>query len=290
MLTVVDVDARTAERLEYPQLRPGDPPYRIVRRGDKLVFYGGDTYVVGLDLSSQPEKLGESWFFIPSSKPDRVWLTTLEPESPVTVRALGGVREVTVDGRVTVPEVAPPDGRWPLGAVGDALIFESRSGGLEVWDPLTERVIQRLPGAIVGATAGNLLASCDAAEDALRITDVGTGETRVVAPPAGFASFLCRSGAFSPDSALFAVAVTTGGDFETARILALVDVERGVATAVKGSSVDPPYIDIAWTSSGQSLFIGGGERFKRQIVEYRLGAERAVPLIEVGDFYGMATN
>jgi len=130
-LTVVDVGARTSERLEFPQLRPGDPPYRIVRRANRLVLYGGDTYALDLDLRSPPEKLGQSWFFIPSSKPDRVWLARLDSESPETVRALESVREVTVEGRVTVPEVVPLGGRWPVGAVDDALVFESRPGGLE---------------------------------------------------------------------------------------------------------------------------------------------------------------
>jgi hypothetical protein len=128
-LTVVDVGA---ECLEFPQLRPGDPPYRIVRRANRLVLYGGDTYALDLDLRAPPEKLGQSWFFIPSSK--SVWLARLDPESPETVRALESVREVTVEGRVTVPEVVPLGGRWPVGAVDDALVFESRPGGLEVWD------------------------------------------------------------------------------------------------------------------------------------------------------------
>jgi len=98
-LTVVDVGARTSERLEFPQLRPGDPPYRIVRRANRLALYGGDTYALDLDLRSPPEKLGQSWF--PSSKPHRVWLARLDPESPETVRALENLREVTVEGRVT---------------------------------------------------------------------------------------------------------------------------------------------------------------------------------------------
>jgi hypothetical protein len=208
--SVVDVGARTSERLEFPQLRPGDPPYRIVRRANRLVLYGGDTYALDLDLRS-PEKLGQSWFFIPSSKPDRVWLARLDPESPETVRALESVREVTVEGRVTVPEVVPLGGRWPVGAVDDALVFESKPGGLEAWDPRTGEVTRRLPGAAMGTTHGAPLAWCDASYETLHVTDVLTGEARAIAPPEGFVAFDCWSGAFSPDSTLLAVPVT-GGD------------------------------------------------------------------------------
>jgi len=73
--------------------------------------------------------------------------------------------------------------------------------------------------------------------------------------------------------------------------LALVDVERGVARAVEGSEVEPPYLYIAWTSTGESVFVSGGERYERRILEYRVGDERAVPVpVEVGEFYGMAAS
>jgi hypothetical protein len=49
---------------------------------------------------------------------------------------------------------------------------------------------------------------------------------------------------------------------------------------------------IAWSSTGDEVFLSGGERFKgRMIVRYRLGDELAAPLhVEVGDFYGMAAG
>jgi hypothetical protein len=207
------------------------------------------------------------------------------------VRALAGLREVTVDGRVTVPEVRSPSGKWPLGAVGDALVFETNSGGLEVWDPRTGSVTRRLPGAVMGTAQGSLLASCDAAYETLQIVDVNTGEARVIAPPSGFDSFLCWSGAFSPNGTLLALPATAGSDLETPRTLVLVDAEQGTATAVEGSRVAPGYVHVAWAASGQSVFMGGGERYERQIVEYRLGDGRAVTLsVDVADFYGMAAS
>ncbi len=175
--------------------------------------------------------------------------------------------------------------------VDDALVLESKPGGLEVWDPRTGEVTRRLPGAAMGTTHGDLLAWCDASYETLHVTDVLTGEARAIAPPEGFVAFDCWSGAFSPDSTLLAVPVTGGRGFEAKRTLALVDVERGVVRAVERSEVEPPYVYIAWASTGESVFVSGGERYERRTLEYRVGDERAVPVpVEVGDFYGMAAS
>ena len=70
-----------------------------------------------------------------------------------------------------------------------------------------------------------------------------------------------------------------------------MDVERGVARAVEVSEVEPPCVYIAWASTGESVFVSGGERYERRTLEYRVGDERAVPVpVEAGDFYGMAAS
>lgn len=292
-LTVVDVDAGRARVHRLAELAPGDPPYRIIRRGNKLVFYGGDTYVLDPDLGSSPRKLGDSWFFIPSARPDRVWLAILDPASPETVRALAGVHEVSsIDGSVTVPDVRPPGGRWPLAAVGDALVFEDRRGGLEIWDPVSREVTRRFPEAWLGPTHGDLLAWCDRDGRTLHVTNVTTTRDHAVAVPNGFVSFDCRKGAFSPDAISLAVPVAVASGYQADRSLALIDLAAGVASAVDGSRVEAGYVFVAWSSGGDRVFISGGERYKRrQLVEYRLGESRAAPLpINVPDFYGMAAK
>ena len=70
-------------------------------------------------------------------------------------------------------------------------------------------------------------------------------------------------------------------------------VEPDVATRRRSrSSVPPGYVFVAWASSGESVFMSGGQRFERRtFVEYRLGEGRATKLpIDVGDFYGMAAS
>jgi hypothetical protein len=291
VLTVVDVDAERAEVHPLAELAPGDPSHRIVRRGDELVLWGYDTYVVDADLSTRPRKLGDSWFFVPSAQPDRVWLAYLDPESPETVRALAGVSEVSVDGRVTVPLVQPPQGRWPVAAVGDDLVFESRRGGLELWNPTARAFTGRLPGAALGPSQGDLLAWCRDEGRTLHVTDARAGSDRPVTPPEGFAAFDCASGAFSPDGATLALPVTRSVELGVSRSLALVDVEEGVATAVPGSTVQPDYVFVAWSQGSDRVFLSGGPADDRQLLEYRPGepGARRVP-VDVGDFYGMAAR
>lgn len=295
-LTVVDVDARRAEVRPLPELAPGDPPYRIVRRGNELVLWGGtralagDTYVLDPDLRSPPRKLGDSWFFIPSAKPDRVWLAVRDPTSPETVHAPAALREVSVDGRVTFPDVSLPGGRYPLAAVGDDLVFEDGRGGLELWNPGTDEFTRRLPGASLGPSHGDLLAWCEREGRFLHVTDVGSGRDQTVAPPQGFVAFDCWSGAFSPDGMSLAVPARAGGH-EADRSLALVDLASGAVRAVEGSTVDPVYIFVAWSSGGDRVFVSGARGDEWRLLQYRLGEPRAVPLpVEVRDHYGMAAS
>jgi hypothetical protein len=289
-LTVVDVDAGRAERHRLAELAPGDPPHRIVRRGDALVFYGGETYVLDPGLRSPPRKLGDSWFFIPAAKPDRVWLAQLDPASPETVRALAGLREVSVDGRVTVRRVRPPEGRWPMAAVGDVLVFEDRRGGLELWDRAARQVTRRLPGAWLGPSQGDLLAWCKDDGRTLHVTNVRTGDDRAVVPPQDFSAFDCSSGAFSPDGASLAIPVLVAG-FEAGRLLALVDLESGSAEAIDASGVAAGYVYVAWSSGGDRVFMSGGDGRTRELLQYRPGEPEAVRVpVDVGDFYGLAAS
>jgi hypothetical protein len=288
-LTVVDVDAARAEVHRLRELAPGDPRHRIVRRGRHLVLFGFDTYVVDVDLRSRPRKLGDSWFFVPAAASDRVWLTELDPRSPETERALAAVREVSVDGRVTVPGVRPPGGRWPDAAVGDSLVLEDGKGGLELWSPSTREFTHRFPDATVGPAQGDLLAWCEREVEVLHVLDVGSGRDLAVSPPLGFSGFDCWSGAFSPDGGTLAVSAI-GDGFDADRTLTLVDLDDGVATPVDGSTVGPQYVFVAWSRAGDRVFVaGGGPGGGRDLLQYRLGEQRAARIpVRVRDFYGMA--
>jgi hypothetical protein len=195
---------------------------------------------------------------------------------------------VALDGRVTVPDTRPPGGRWPAGAVEDGLLLGTRDGGLLVWNPATRNIVRRLPAADYGPAAGNTVVSCHDPCGGLTITDVGTGETRTL-PASRDHLFEPWSGHFSPDGDVLAMPVRASRDMQD-RHLALVNIRSGRATIVEGSRVPPTFTFVAWSHSGEHVFLTGGERFgTRVLVAYRLGDPRAEVIdVEVGDFYDVA--
>jgi hypothetical protein len=295
-LWIVDVAAERPRHVPLRQLAAGDPPHRVVRRGRRLVLWGYTTYVADPGFRRPPRTLDRgSWFFIPSAHPDRVWIAFLDRRSPATVRALRAVREMTAGGRVTVPKVRPPGGRWPQRALSSGLLLptEEADDAYTLWDPVTRTVLRRLPGRAIGELGpayGDVLASCPAPCRSLRLTDVHTGGRRDVAAPRGF-RLEVGAAVFSPSGGRLAVPIRRRGAGERApRFLALIDVARSTARVVPGSRVPPGYTLVAWSASGRYVFITGGERFgERTMTAYRLGAARARALhVNVGDFYDMA--
>ena len=291
---VVDVAAERARHVRMRELAPGDPDHRVVWRGDRFVFWGYATYTAAEPGEPLERIAGDTWFFIPSAHRDRVWVTVLDPSSPATVNALKAVREIAVDGRVTVPDVEPPGGRWPQGAVTSGLLFY-RDRGWSVWDPRTGEDVSRLDlGGPLGPSHGDTIASC-AAEPCVELwlTDARTGRQRVAHAPQGKA-FQLWAAAFSPDGGRLAAPVNdaSASPSDAPADLALVDVRSLEIQIVPGSTVSPYYVFTAWSAEGDQVFITGGERFKpRTIVAYRLGDRTARTLdIEVGDFYDMAAR
>ena len=229
----------------------------------------------------------DSLYFIPSSAPDRVWVGIAD-ETRDDGR-LVTVREVATDGRITVADTDPPDGEWPVAAVGRYLVFH-RGGELSVWDPATGRQVDRVAGGFQIAWLGDLLASCGGDCDELHLYDVVDGSTRMLSPPAGAVGFEAFQGAFSPDGRTLAVAALLGEGPDADRGLALVDVDTGRIELVDGATVATPSVFIDWAPSGDTVFIAGGQDAgRRRLVAYRIGDATATVLdVKVGDFYGMA--
>jgi hypothetical protein len=279
-ITRIDLASGESTTVSLPQLVPGDPPFHLVATGGRLVFYGGShTYSLDPDLKSPPQDLGESWYFVPSAREGRVWLTTLDPESPETVRDLKAVQEVTVDGAVTVPETGRPPSRGPtvLAAVNDGLLFQEHDE-LKLWDPLAEKVTARLSGPFPADTHGNLVAWCAQGCPKLHITDVATGQDVAVSPSPSFRFEETYDGDFSPDGALLAVPAVTsrGTHLEGHRHqVALVDVNAGIARLIEGGELADDYPAMAWSPSGEWLFFSAGAA---RIMAYRPGSDAAILL------------
>jgi hypothetical protein len=264
----VDVAAGTATRHRLPQLSGGDPPYFVYFTGGRLVTFAlGRSSSLAPDLSD-PRSLGESWYFVPSATPGRVWNILLARGH----YAFRGVREVTVDGRPTFARHVRVPG-WVSGAVPDGLLLQRRR--LEVWDPATAKVVRRLPGLYPVAIRGSIVASCVDRCGALHLTDTRTGRDTTVRPP--FAG--AYSGAFSPDGRRLAVRDEFGR-------LAIVDVARRTARLVSTPRAAIAYPVLAWSSSGWLFYNAGRGR----IGAWRPGERPRLLRVGVGKFVSMTAD
>lgn len=313
LLTEVDIDARSVTVHDLPELAPGDPLYKLISRGDVLVFYGQTdvgpaTYAVDPDTPGSPTLIDdEAWFFVPSAVEDRVWITDLDESSPDTVRALESVREVAVDGTVTTPDVAPPDGRWPVAALDDGLVFQG-DDVLEVWDPETQEFVATLPGPFPVAAWGNRIVTCgqelvgDVVVDEcgqLELIDLDADTRRTIDVPIGVVSVDGYGGAFSPDSRYVAVPgrltelpITES----TELVVVLVDFVAGESTVIPGTYTTNrvAFPRVAWSSDGEWLLMGpfAGESDIGELRAYRPDDETAyrIPVAVENGYFGMAAS
>lgn len=270
---------------QVDELDPGDPPHRLLARGDAIVAWGYETYRIDPDLREPPELLiDDSLFFIPSAHEDRIWIAT---EEPGTNRRVATLREIDVDGRVTVPDVRPPsEGKWPVGAVRSGLVFHDDKGWF-VWNPVTGEVVFRFAARDLGPSDGNYISSCSTFCHSLEVFDVTTGERIVVDPPDEWEAYAVWDGAFSPDGDTFAVPLLRDPDQGR---LALVDLASATVTEVPGTDSGTVSNLVAWSADGTHVFYthataAGDEA----IFVYEIGAERARRLdVDVGGFYDAA--
>lgn len=303
LLTEVGVDARSVSVHELPELAPGDPLYKLVSRGDVLVFYGETdvgpaTFAVDPDSPSSPTLIDdEAWFFVPSAVESRVWIAVLDPSSPDTIRALKAVREVTVDGTVTTPDVAPPEGRWPVAAVDDGLVFQGEDV-LEIWDPETQEFVETIPGPFPVAVWGNRIVACGQC-DQLELVDLDADTKRTIDVPVGVASVDGYGGAFSPDGRFVAVPgfLTEGPlTLETELVVVLVDFETGEATVIPGTLTVNRFAfpGVVWSSDGEWVFMGPFtvDDDSGELRVYRPGDETAyrIPIEVENEYFGMAAS
>jgi hypothetical protein len=265
----VDAAAGTATTHRLPQMSGGDPPYMVAYTGGRVVVFSlGESSSLAPDLTD-PRSLGESWFFVPSATPGRVWNILFTRGRGYSFR---GLREVTVEGRPTFARHVRVPG-WVAGAVPGGLLLQRRT--LEVWDPATAKVERRLPGVFPVAIHGALVASCAARCRAIHLTDTRTGRDTTVRPPiaGGY------SGAFSPDGRLLAVRDEFGR-------LAIVDVARRTARLLSTPREAIEYAALAWSSSGWLFYNAGRGR----IAAWRPGESARELPVKVAKFVSMAAD
>jgi hypothetical protein len=265
-LTAVDVATGRRRVRTVPAVARCGPELRVT--GGHVVFSGlrrGRTTVFAapLALDRPPVRLGAAHAYVPSATEGRVWLAGADCDRP----ALTGVREVTVDGRVTAESRRRVPGSWLAAAVRDGLVI-LRGRTLRVWDPRTGRTVRRLGLASVTESRGDVLLGCNARCRVLAFADAASPRTVVARPPGHRRLYL--GGALSPDGRLAAVPAERGRPWS----VALVDTRTGAARIIRGTR-SRTYPQIAWARASGWLFIRG---HRGRVSAYRPGAPRAVRL------------
>lgn len=152
----------------------------------------------------------------------------------------------------------PPQGRWPLEAVEDGLLFPNRNS-VSLWSFAERRFTTRVPGAFPLDAEGSAIASCDDLCVRIVVTDVESGEVARLTPPPGYRWIGGDEGAFSPDSSRLALPVAEGdGHSYGIDGIAVVDLATGSARIVPDSGNLDRYRGgaMAWSpTSGRLYFV-----------------------------------
>ena len=272
-ITEVDVATGSAQTSTVHDLGGGDPPVYLARLGDRLAFWGNGASTFDPrhpDAATSSIARG-SLIFVPSATPGRIWAIWKDEAASTPYRfEFDHLREIDADGNVTV-EGPAHGGDWLDGAVTAGVLLETHDG-LIVWDPERAEVVARIPDAASSAaTFGNTVVWCVEHCPQFHLTEITTGDDRIVDPPAGYPWFAAWDGTFSPDGSTFAVPVSssprTGPG--SPRAVALVDVASGsVSGIVPGSETTAGCCDLSWDSTGARLYFaryeasGGTERWR----------------------------
>jgi hypothetical protein len=222
-VTILDVASGAARRhsLPLPHAQSALQPY-LVRGNDFVVVLNpqrgpydpsiGAAYAVSAALN-RAVALGHASFVFASVNPDRVWLETdnSTPDQRLHYHQYGSrrtVAEVDLGGHATSPVYELTDDRSPIAAVTGGLVtVRPPNDALEIWNPVTNRAVQRLgvydgfvsaSGSVVLQHSGTCqpTSSCPA-----RVTDLRTNRHVVINAPSGMQLSQGAEGtvAISPD-------------------------------------------------------------------------------------------
>jgi hypothetical protein len=258
-ITEVDVATGNTQTFTVHDLGAGDPPVYLARLGDRLAYWGDGASTFD---PQHPDKVTASiapgsLIFVPSATPGRIWAIWKDEAASTPYRfEFSHLEEIDADGTVTA-EGPAHGGDWLDGAVSAGVLLEARDG-LIVWDPERGEVVARIPDASsAAATFHNTVVWCVEHCPQFHLTEITTGDDRIVDPPAGYPWFVTWDGTFSPDGSTFAVPVssTPRSGPGSARAVALVDVASGSVTGiVPGSETTAGCCDLSWDSTGGRLY------------------------------------
>jgi hypothetical protein len=243
-----------------------------LRQGRFLVLVTGNqssagrVAVVELGHPGPPRTIGTALGVLPSPRLDRLWLVDQQANSPKRTFLLQEVG--LADGR-TLARTALPYDAAPVAVVDQGVVVRDLQSGLELRDPASGKVRQRLGGGLTLVdAAGSLVAYLDRA--GLHLRDLAAGSDRLVALPRGAPSWFAlgpllvangccdQLGAFAPDGGRLALYVHLSSPQQPG--VAIVDVAKGEASLLPGSTGATPLgclPCVGWSSSGWLFFFAG---------------------------------
>lgn len=201
---------------------------------------------------------------VPSEDPEALWVIRGEPAFRSEVQLVG------VDGEPRSETVRLPPGGRLVAAVGGSLVLQRVDDQvLELYDLQRLRVLPFLgqPGEVIDSHGvmlvwmavphGDCVVGCR-----LHVTDVATGEDRVIEPPEGMG--WVRGGAISADGrrlAAFAASRTEGvrRPGASGASLVVVDLVTVEATPIQDSEIPygEPVVAAAWSATSDWVFFAG---------------------------------
>jgi hypothetical protein len=266
-LTAIDVATGRRTALEVPAMAACGPQMYVT--GGHVIFGGVQrertvVFSVPVALDRRPTRLGTAHAFVPSATDGRVWLAGVTCERS----KMTGVREVTVDGRVTQESRRRVPSAWLAAAVPGGLVLQQGREHV-VWDPGTGRISRPLPLQAVTAAHGSLLAGCTEDSDCRGLSIVDAAAGRVMDAEFDPRHEFDIGAKFAPDGRLVAAAAQTDRRWQ----VALVDARTGKTTIVPGLRTRQ-YPQLSWAASSGWLFA----LTPRRVLAYRPGLRRAVTL------------
>jgi hypothetical protein len=242
-LSAIDVESGRRTMRRVSEARCGSEVYVS---GGRVVFAGVDggrttVFSAPLSLERAPKRLGAAHAFVPSATDGRLWLAGVDCRG----RAMVGVRELTVHGRLTFASRQRLPRGWLVAAVEGGLVLQ-RGRTVVVWDPRAGGRGRRLRLQDVADAHENLLVGCVARSRCreLTIVDAETGRA-VVARPRHPYRLEAAGAEFSPDGSLVAAPAEAGRRWS----VALVATRAGATRIIPGSRTGAAHPALSWAPS-----------------------------------------
>lgn len=259
-LIAVDLDRSIATHVEVEGQRPGDPPRRLLRLGDRLLV--GWSEIHALDIEERRSTpLAEATLFAPAAETDRVWMVDYQNDRLGTYKP--SVWQVDAASGEPLGDPIPSPRHNVLIGVTDGLLITG-DDVVELWRPTTGETTRLAAGYGIAIDAhGATLAWCVNPCEKLLLTDTETMETTTFSPPPGYVLFgLGWGGSFSPDGRHLAVlvgnreAIHVDGELShyvvTERALWLLDRQTGEITVAPLPGAMADYV--VWAPDGDDVF------------------------------------